>query len=1471
MAPEPDLRHPLDFPKHERIRVERPIRRVRQEDLPGIQPTLFRELDHRIAQTRLEHEPLPDTFLRCESGERGGTLVFRGERYDLNITLFAARPEPRSFGRGSGVFVVSNGAGVATNTVDQLSSFLCIAGMIDLKRDFNETKIAAAFEMVRSVRPDLDVLVVNMISGLASARDAAAAVDRFCASVDGRVPVILRFTAPDAGDNQAILRGLERRQAAVTLARSTHDLVEKTLARFELGPVTAPETGRVASKVEVALSTRARLGVTLDPRAWLTPDRTLENVFGSKETTRVGILGFGKTARYQIGTMVDQGIQVAWVATPSAAKHADSGIPGVAVFAGVREAVAARGHVDIVLNYAPAGRVMEATRDCIEAFPKMRLMIVVAENVSYEKSIRMMDSLDANGTICIGPNSPGVLIAGEREGGADLFKLGNMPAFLFNTIGGMSVVGRSGTVIFDIVDKAAAAGIGTRSAWAVGGDRYTGFGFLESLVMLEQDLRTRFIVINGESGGIQEQLAARLIATGIIRKPVIALVTGEALPAGVHYGHQGSLKYAQADDPRVKKRHLTAAGVVVVDSPTELVRAVQEIDRTGWDLEARRRDALWQQLVEAGKVTGRRWPGRLRPAYDMLYGLVGHFRIFDAHERSAEHLHELTLHLRAIGVDRFSELLSSTIRPDAFVVAFEKSREYVAELARGIHEVGVENFKGLTAGLFSEESFNRALATTPWAAADIVNEAHAIGIPETRTVVTKTMGAALFRETLAKQPWNTAHAFRSINNMRWWRYVRAYDRCCTHLSGDNQLPKASWRSAPWSSVKLVRLYDRMPDGRLERAIEDPEAFALFVEKARSDPQGLLELVGASAREAEISERPFHRVFRDRVRQGVPDRPVIEAEIERMGSRDFRALIDLVFTPAAFERSRRAHPKSTAQALRMINDLGDAEKSGARKIVDIYQNSLETLDTPAFRLAVERNLWMVVDLLLATARIDAIRLRRLVDYVVSQAIFNHAVSEHQWGISNALHKIADMGPTQFLDTHRIIEDVTHDRDCFSAGFMKNPRDTVEIVQVVALMGKKDFERLMDDRETREAFLARMRVCPRNAAHFLQQVAEMGVDAFNELVDRDFGRELLNGMLRFKGCNLVNGLRRINIVGIDAFRREFRAWKADAGSRALTPENAIDAIGVVKERVLEQRFANPERRIAVAFRDQPSYRVSEGEIRGLYESYPEWGEVLFKLHGGQAMTPAERGDLYQLVSGRKRFQTHMVPILANFLPLAAIRSRITAGEPLIREIRALRSVTQHSPHRFDAYYHTLEVLDQLEDRVLPLDFLTDRVRLRVKRELEGKIDGVSRHDLLVLAAALHDLGKAYVGADEGADHIQRGVEAARAILGRLGLTEAQKELVLAVIRHHAPARLREPGESWKRFERRGGLDLLYDAITAHGANPYPLETVLHHHADILGRRGDETSTAEVERRKQVTNRLLARYVREHPEPPPPVAVD
>jgi len=72
-----------------------------------------------------------------------------------------------------------------------------------------------------------------------------------------------------------------------------------------------------------------------------------------------------------------------------------------------------------------------------------------------------------------------------------------------------------------------------------------------------------------------------------------------------------------------------------------------------------------------------------------------------------------------------------------------------------------------------------------------------------------------------------------------------------------------------------------------------------------------------------------------------------------------------------------------------------------------------------------------------------------------------------------------------------------------------------------------------------------------------------------------------------------------------------------AHVLTPENAIDAVGVIKERVLERRFSDPERKIPVTLPGQPTYQVSEGEIHGLYASYPEWGELLFKLEALCAM--------------------------------------------------------------------------------------------------------------------------------------------------------------------------------------------------------------------------------------------------------------
>ncbi|MBW2256902.1 MAG: hypothetical protein JRI25_20230, partial [Deltaproteobacteria bacterium] len=692
---------------------------VPAKELPNIGPLLFGELDHHIGRQRLQSDRLPDDFLITEDREGRGNLLFEGHHYDLNITVFEPDTAPRGRCKGSGMFVISNGAGVAANTVDQVAGLGPVAGMIDLKRNFIKRKILAALRMVVTARPDVDAILLNMISGIALVSDAVAAVSEFCVQSQGRIPMVLRFNGADMERTRALLRSVVEQHPNVSVVSSTAELVDKAAALLELDPPAAPGPEDMAQWVEEALETRSSFGVTVDPARWLTPERTIERVFGRKDDTPLGILGFGKTTRYRVASMERAGVNVAWAATPTAHKHTgalhDESRPRTEVFSTAREAVAAKGDVGVVINYAPAAHVRDATLGFLAAGSAARLMMIVAENMDYDHIIDVIDALDAAGLAFLGPNCPGVMIVEDGEGRPDCFKIGNMPAHIFERSGGLSFAGRSGTVLFDLVDQATDSGMGIRVAWAIGGDRYTGLGFLDALVLFENDPATRFIVLNCEAGGIQEQLAAGLIATGVISKPVIAMVTGKTVPAGVQYGHPGSTKITEADDPAVKERHLRNVGCLVVQNPTQMVRAIEAIERTGWNLDERRRDALWDRIREADGRIGRRWLDQERAAFDLLHGLVGHWRLHHAHETSVQHLHELVANLTALGVDGFSSLLGDCIDVAAFVAGFDKSREYTAELLRGASEVGIQRFRRFIVDVLTTEAFNAALRTTPWA------------------------------------------------------------------------------------------------------------------------------------------------------------------------------------------------------------------------------------------------------------------------------------------------------------------------------------------------------------------------------------------------------------------------------------------------------------------------------------------------------------------------------------------------------------------------------------------------------------------------------------------------------------------------------------------------------------------------------------------------------------------------------------
>lgn len=76
-----------------------------------------------------------------------------------------------------------------------------------------------------------------------------------------------------------------------------------------------------------------------------------------------------------------------------------------------------------------------------------------------------------------------------------------------------------------------------------------------------------------------------------------------------------------------------------------------------------------------------------------------------------------------------------------------------------------------------------------------------------------------------------------------------------------------------------------------------------------------------------------------------------------------------------------------------------------------------------------------------------------------------------------------------------------------------------------------------------------------------------------------------------------------------------------------------------------------------------------------------------------------------------------------------------------------------------------------------FTVDRHLWEAAANAAGLVDRVSRPDLLVLGALLHDIGKGYPG-----DHTEVGMELVRTIGSKLGLPTADVDILVAMVEHH-----------------------------------------------------------------------------------------
>jgi succinyl-CoA synthetase alpha subunit len=236
-------------------------------------------------------------------------------------------------------------------------------------------------------------------------------------------------------------------------------------------------------------------------------------------------------------------------------------IEGLPVYDTVEEAVAQQGANASVI-FVPALAAREAALEALGA--GLKLVVIVTEHIPLRDTLEIKRTASLTGCVVIGPNCPGIFVPGEG-------KLGIMPQSIF-TRGVIGVVGRSGTLSYEVIANLTDSGLGETAAIGIGGDPVVCTEFGDILKLFEKDEATRGVALIGEIGGGAEERAAGIISR--MSKPVVALIAGRSAPPGKRFGHAGAIIQQGMGSAQQKMDILRKVGVTIVDTPAQIPGAL---------------------------------------------------------------------------------------------------------------------------------------------------------------------------------------------------------------------------------------------------------------------------------------------------------------------------------------------------------------------------------------------------------------------------------------------------------------------------------------------------------------------------------------------------------------------------------------------------------------------------------------------------------------------------------------------------------------------------------------------------------------------------------------------------------------------------------------------------------------------------------------------------------------------------------